>query len=148
MKLYLDVSCLNRPSEDREQAASAVQRLGVIASEQQAGRRAMLDWLRVEFGIAKASQKLRDVGRLDAAALTAEVKKTGGRARPLSVAQARRLQAAHATTRMPLQTLGGEARMLETRVSELVNAASVDAPNSRRHAIGLQQRGRSFHDPP
>ena len=78
---------------------------------------------RLEFGIDKASQKLQDVARLDADALTAEVKKARGRSKPLTVADVKRLKQEQAATVTPLQTLAGEARKLEGRVSELVNAA-------------------------
>ncbi len=83
----------------------------------------MLDWLRLEFGIVKPSQKLQDMARLEANALAAEVKKARGRSKPLSVADVKRLKAEHAASVVPLQTLAGEARTLEARVSDLVNAA-------------------------
>jgi hypothetical protein len=69
------------------------------------------------------SQKLQDVASLDADALATEVKKARGRARPLSVAEVKRIKGEHATTVVPLQTLAGESRHLERRVSDLVNAA-------------------------
>jgi hypothetical protein len=100
-----------------------VQRRINFTAQQQAGHRAILDWLRVEFDIDKPSQKLQEVARLDADALTAEVKKARGRSKPLSVAQVRRLKEEHAGTVIPLQTLAGEALTLEARVSDLVNAA-------------------------
>ena len=83
----------------------------------------MLDWLRLEFGVEKASQKLQEVGRLDADSLAGEVKKARGKAKPLSVAEVKRLKAEHVASVVPLQTLVGEARTLESRVSDLVNAA-------------------------
>ena len=42
---------------------------------------------------------------------------------PLFVADVKRLKQEHAGTVVPLQTLAFEARTLETRVSDLVNAA-------------------------
>jgi len=110
-------------TEQRRDASKAVRRLIDITAEQQAGRRAMLDWLRLEFGVEKASQKLQEVGRLDADALAGEVKKARGKAKPLSVAEVKRLKAEHVASVVPLQTLAGEARTLESRVSDLVNAA-------------------------
>ena len=83
----------------------------------------MLDWLRLEFGIDKPSQKLQDVAHLDADALAAEVKKARGRSKPLSAAELKRLKTEHATSVVPLQTLAGEAHTLEDRVSDLVTAA-------------------------
>ena len=113
-----------RPSDEvRTGVESAVRRLIDITTELQAGRSAMLDWLRLEFGIDKPSQKLQDVARLDADELAAKVKKARGRSKPLSVADVKRLKAEHAASVVPLQTLAGEARTLEARVSDLVNAA-------------------------
>jgi hypothetical protein len=66
---------------------------------------------------------LQDVAHLDADALAAEVKKARGRSKPLSVAELKRLKTEHAASVVPLQTLAGEARTLEARVSDLVNAA-------------------------
>jgi hypothetical protein len=77
----------------------------------------------LEFGIDKPSQKLQDVAHLDADGLAAEVKKVRGRSRPLSVAEVKRLKAEHAASVVQLQTLAAEAHTLETRVSDLVNAA-------------------------
>jgi hypothetical protein len=61
-------------------------------------RGALLDWLRLEFGIDKPSQKLQDVAHLDADASAAEVKKARGLSKPLSVTEVRRLKAEHATS--------------------------------------------------
>jgi hypothetical protein len=83
----------------------------------------MLDWLRLEYGIDKPSQKLQDLARLDADGLAAEVKKVRGHSKPLSVAELKRLKEEHAGSVVPLQTLAGEAQTLEERVSDLVNAA-------------------------
>ncbi len=113
-----------RPSnEQRDATEKAVRQLIDITVEEQAGRRAMFDWLRLEFGIDKPSQKLQDVTRLDAGGLAAEVKKARGRSKPQSVAEVKRLKAEHAGSVVPLQTLSGEAGALEARVSDLVNAA-------------------------
>jgi TaqI-like C-terminal specificity domain/Eco57I restriction-modification methylase len=109
--------------EQHKTATEAVRRLIDITAEQQAGRRAMLDWLRLEFGVEKVSQKLQDMGRLDADGLAVEVKKARGKAKPLSVAEVKRLKAEHAGSVIPLQTLAEEARTLEERVTDLVNAA-------------------------
>jgi hypothetical protein len=81
------------------------------------------DWLRLEFGIDKPAQRLQDVAHLDADGLAAEVKKARGRSKPLSVADLKRLKTEHAASVLPLQTLSAEAQTLESRVSDLVNAA-------------------------
>src|SRR5437879_1039440 len=77
----------------------------------------------LEFGIEKPTQKLQDLAHLDADTLPAEVKKSRARSKPLSVAEIRRLTEEHAATIVPLQTLSAEAQTLESRLSDLVNAA-------------------------
>ncbi len=72
--------------------------------------------------ISKPSQKLRDVATLDEDALAAEVQKARGK-KPLSVAQVKALKDEHVRRVTPLQALAAEARQLEQRVAELVNAA-------------------------
>ena len=107
----------------RKEVETAVRRLITITAEKQSGVAAILDWLRLEFGIEKASQKLQAVTDLDATALADEVKKLRGKKRPLSVADLKRLKDEHATSVVPLQTLAAEADQLERRVSDLVNEA-------------------------
>jgi hypothetical protein len=110
-------------NETRAAVESAVARLIELTAAHQSGTRAVLDWLRVEFGIEKPSQKLYDLPALDADGLTAEVKKARGRSRPLSVADVKRLREEHARSVGPLQARAAEARALERRVADLVNAA-------------------------
>ena len=83
----------------------------------------MLNWLRLEFDVEKANQKLQDVAALDAQTLVAEVKKGRGKKKPLSVAQLKALRDEHARSVTPLQALAAESRQLEGRIAELVNAA-------------------------
>ncbi|MBI2805544.1 MAG: hypothetical protein HYX68_11255 [Planctomycetes bacterium] len=101
----------------------AVRHLIDLTPEQQSGRRAMLDWLRLEFGVEKPSRKLQDVAQLDVDTVAAEVKKARGKKNPLTVADVKRLKQEHTATVTPLQTLEGEALNLEQKVSDLVNAA-------------------------
>jgi hypothetical protein len=63
------------------------------------------------------------VASLDEDALAAEVQKARGRTNPLSVAQVKALKDEHARSVRPLQALAAEARHLERRVADLVNAA-------------------------
>jgi hypothetical protein len=113
-----------KPSdESRSAIEAAVRRLVAVAAGQQTGRRTVLDWLRVEFGIDKPSQKLADVPSLSADEFAAEVKKLRGKKAPLSAADHKRLRDEHAASVVPLQALAREAVQLEHRVSELVNAA-------------------------
>jgi len=79
--------------------------------------------LKVEQGVEKASLKLQAVSDLDADAFAAEVKKARGKKNPLTVAGLKTLKEEHARSVTPLQTLAAEARQLERRVAELVNAA-------------------------
>lgn len=121
---YVSQLPIPEPNEEqRIQTETAVRRLIAITSEQQGGRRALLDWLRLEFGIDKPSQKLQDAARLDADGFCAEVKKARGRKKPLSVTELKRLREEHAAGVVPLQTLAGAAAALEARVADLVNAA-------------------------
>jgi hypothetical protein len=66
---------------------------------------------------------LQDVATLDEDGLAAEVQKVRGKRKPLSVAQVKALKDEHARSVRPLQALAAEARQLEQRVAELVNAA-------------------------
>lgn len=79
--------------------------------------------MRVEFGVEKPSQKLQDVAALDEDGLVAEVNKACGKRRRLSLAQEKALKDEHTRSVRPLQALAEEARQLERRVAELVNAA-------------------------
>jgi hypothetical protein len=113
-----------RPTDDlRKSVEAAVQELIEITGEQYAGRRAVLDWLRVEFAVEKPSQKLQDLATLDADTLVAEVKKARGKAKPLTVAGLKALKDEHPRSIAPLHALAAEARRLEAQVAELVNAA-------------------------
>jgi len=113
-----------RPTdEQRQQADDVVLRLIDIAAQGHKGRLAVLDWLKVDFGVEKPSQKLQDMATLDADTLAAEVKKARGKKQPLSVAQVKALKDGHARSVRPLQALAAEARQLEHCVAELVNDA-------------------------
>jgi hypothetical protein len=112
-----------QPTEaQRQQAEAVVQRLLDTTSERQAGQRAVLDRLKADFGVERPTQKLQDVAALDEDALAAEVQKARGR-RALAVAQVKALKDEHARSVVPLQMLAAEARQLERRVADLVNAA-------------------------
>lgn len=113
-----------RPTDEiREAVGTAVQRLLDVTGERLSGRRAVMDWLRLEFGIEKPNQKLQDLTALDDSGLVTEVKKLRGKRNPLSVADVRRLKEEHTRSIAPLQRVAGEARQLERRVAEWVNAA-------------------------
>jgi hypothetical protein len=59
----------------------------------------------------------------DEDALAAEATRARGKKRPLTVAQAKALKDEHVGSVRPLQALAAEARQLERRVADLVNAA-------------------------
>ncbi len=107
----------------RHETELAVLRLIQLTAEQQAGRKTVLDWLRLQFSIEKPSQKLQDVATLAPDTLATEVQKAVGKKKPLSVAQLKALKAEHTRGVLPLQALAAEARQLEQRIAELVNAA-------------------------
>lgn len=120
--IYTEQIPIPRPTDtQRTEAEAAVRRLIALTGERQAGRAAVTDWLRAEFGVEKASQKLRDPAGLDPDAFVAEVKKGGKKG--LSVADVKRLRDEHAGSVVPLRALAREADGLERRVSDLVNAA-------------------------
>jgi hypothetical protein len=109
--------------ESREQAEETIHCLIDLAGEEHAGRRAVLDWLRVEFAVEKPSQKLQDTVNLAPDTLVAEVKKARGKQKPLSVVGLKALRDEHARSIVPLQSLAAESRRLEQDVAALVNAA-------------------------
>ena len=121
---YLNAFPIPRPTDEQREAAVAdVGRLRALAGERQQSTQTVLDWLRHEFGVEKASQKLQTLVALGPDDLIAEVKKARGRTRPLSVADVKRLKDEHTKNVVPLRALADEARQLECRVSDLVNAA-------------------------
>jgi hypothetical protein len=126
-----------RPTDETRKAVGVgVQRLIDITAQRHEGRRITLDRLKTDFGVEKPSQKLQDLATLDEDTLAAEVTKARGKRRPLSVAQAKALKDEHARSVRPLQVLAAEARQLERRVAELVNAAYGLTPEE----VGLMWR--------
>lgn len=107
----------------RTLACDTVGHLIDIATQQHNGRKAVLDWLRLEYALEKRSQKIQDMSTLDPDTLVAEVNKGRGKTKPLSVAGLKALKDEHFRSIVPLQTLAAEARRLETQLADLVNAA-------------------------
>ena len=89
----------------------------------EATQRTLLDWLKVEYGIDKPSQKLQDPITLDSDALVAEVKKLRGKSKPLTAAALKALRDEDVHTLAPARVLATEALTLERQLSDLVNAA-------------------------
>ena len=107
----------------RDQIEQMVVRLVEITESQQATRRDILDWLRMEYDIEKPNMKLREPIALDSDSFVAQLKKVRGRKKPLSVAALKSLREEHARTIEPAQDLAVEALRLENKVSDLVNEA-------------------------
>ena len=83
----------------------------------------LVDWLRVEHGIEKASMKLQAQTQLDSDAFIAEVKRIRGKKNPLSVAALKNLRDEHGRTIEPARVQAAEALQLERQLSDLVNEA-------------------------
>jgi hypothetical protein len=109
--------------EQKHQADEIVRRLMDVTAQGHKGRRAVLDRLMADFGVEKPSQNLQDVAALDEDALVAGVQKSRGKRSPLSAVQVKALKDEHVRSVRPLQELASEARRLERRVADLVNAA-------------------------
>jgi len=112
------------PSLDiRSETETLVARLIELKGQRTQGTRDVLNWLRVEFGIEKASQKLQALSVLGSNELADEVKKLRGRKATMSVAEVKRLAEEHKQSVLPLHENFRESDRLEHRVSDLVNAA-------------------------
>jgi hypothetical protein len=105
----------------RKRTAKAVSRIVEIAEAQHTTRREIVDWLRVEYEIAKPSMRLQTPIELDCDSFVAEVKKVRGKKKPLSAAGLKNLRDEHARTIEPARALAAEALTLEHEVSNLVN---------------------------
>ncbi len=121
---YVEKLPIPTPTDEiRAEVVAAVRRLTDQTPEQEAGRLAVLDLLRRKFAVEKPSQKLQAVATLDADTLAAEVQKSRGKKKPLTAAETKALKDEHTRSVRPLQVLAAEARQLERRVADLVNAA-------------------------
>ena len=107
----------------RKAAEKAVRRLIEITAAQQQTQRTFLDWLRVEYKIEKAGNKLHDMAELDPETLVSEVRRIRGRELPLSAAGVKALRDEYTRTIEPARTLAAEALKLEIALSDLVNQA-------------------------
>ena len=112
------------PTDDcRSHIEACARRRIDVAVGQQTTRGDILDWLKVEHGIAEPTTKLQNPIDLDSDAFVAEVKKVRGKKNPLSLAALRSLRDEHGRTIVPAQILAREAFGLEHQISDLVNAA-------------------------
>lgn len=105
----------------RAQVSEKVSRLIAIKKQVVAAETAVLDWLRLEFEVAKIGQRLQSPAALAPDDFLAEVKKARkGRLSPAAVADLRR---GDAETVEPARRLLAEAATLERQVADLVNQA-------------------------
>jgi hypothetical protein len=70
----------------RETAETTVWRLIELTGRQHQTQRTLLDWLRVEFGVEKPSNKLLSLTELDSTTWVSDVKLIRGKKQPLSSA--------------------------------------------------------------
>jgi hypothetical protein len=113
-----------QPSEQvRAQVETRVARLVETTESRHTTRKAILDWLRVEHGIEKASLKLQALEEMDSDAFIAEVKRIRGKKSPISVAALKSLREEHARTIEPIRVKAAEALLLERQLNDLVNEA-------------------------
>jgi hypothetical protein len=84
-----------------------------ITSRQQQTQRTLLDWLRLEFGIAKAGNKLLALTELDSNTWVSEVKRIRGKKQPLSSAGLHALRDEFTRTIEPARTFAPEALTVE-----------------------------------
>jgi hypothetical protein len=94
-----------------------------ISAAQQETRRTLLDWLRVEYGIAKPSNELLALTELDSNTWVSEVKRIRGKKQPLSSAGLHGLRDEYTRTIEPARALAAETLTLERTLSNLVNQA-------------------------
>jgi hypothetical protein len=107
----------------REKVDAAVRRLVDLTRTQQATRRDLLDWLRVEYEVAKSTMKLQSPFELDSEVFVAEVRKVRGKKKPLSAPALKGLRDEYCRSVEPARALAAEAARLENDVAGLVNEA-------------------------
>ena len=111
---------------------SLINKLVTIAELQFEVRESLADWLNVQFEILDPSMKLRDLVSLDSNSFISEVQKSRGKSKELTSAALKQLREEHKRTIEPARALAAEARALEARVSDLVNAAYGLTPDEVR----------------
>ena len=88
----------------------------------------MLDWLRVEYGIEKPSNKLLALTELDSNSWVSEVKRIRGKKQPLSSAGLHALRDEYTRIIEPTRALAAETLTLERTLSDLVSQAYALTP--------------------
>jgi SAM-dependent methyltransferase len=124
IKVFVQDLPIPRPASEQRQAAEAsVRRLIELTSRQQQTQRTLLDWLRVEYGIAKPSNKLLALTDLDSNTWVSEVKRIRGKKQPLSSASLHALRDEYTRTIEPARAIAAETLTTERTLSDLVNQA-------------------------
>jgi methylase of polypeptide subunit release factors len=124
IKVFVQDLPIPRPTPNQKQAAEvAVRRLIELTGHQQQTQRTLFDWLRVEYGIEKPSNKLLALTDLDSNTWVNEVKRIRGKKQPLSSAGLHALRDEHTRTIEPARALAAETLSLERTLSDLVNQA-------------------------
>lgn len=120
----MDPLPIARPSDSiRSKVEAAVNRVIDIARQQRETRRTLLDWLRVEYDIAKPTTKVQSLTELDCDRFVAEVRKVRGKKRPLSATALANLRNEYARSIEPARAIAVEALILDNQISTLVNDA-------------------------
>jgi hypothetical protein len=88
----------------------------------------LLDWLRVEYGIEKPSNKLLAATDLNSNTWVSEAKRIRGKNHPLSSASLHALRDEYTRTIAPARALAAETLALERTLSDLVNQAYALTP--------------------
>ena len=99
-------------------------RLIELTSLQKEIQRTLPDWLRMEYGIGKPSNKLLALTELDSNTWVSEVKRIGGKKQPLSSSGLQAFREEHTRTIAPPRALAAETLTLERTLSDLVNQAN------------------------
>ncbi|HUE69567.1 MAG TPA: DNA methyltransferase [Pirellulaceae bacterium] len=124
IKEYVQALPIPPPSNSqRSEAERLVNKLIESTQTIQKMTRSLLDWLRIEHDIEKASLKLQSPAELDSDAFVAEVKRIRGKKKPLSAAALASLREEYTRTIEPARALAAESLVLERQLSDLVNEA-------------------------
>lgn len=102
-------------------AAGYVQQLIAHTRATSASSSAVIDWLRLEFGIVKFGRVLKNLGALDGDGFTAAVRDALPKKRKLTAADIVELKREHAKTIEPVRKARAEIFAIEQKLSELVN---------------------------
>lgn len=113
-----------RPNQQQsERAASLTEQLSAIHRSRHEARHALIDWLRVEYGLVDAPATLEAPFELSADAFADAIRKALPRKRKLTVSAVAAIKKAHAQTVAPVARRLRNAARLERDLSAVVNAA-------------------------